>query len=614
MVEALHLSIAGGLETLGKVLGFSEDELKFADGKALVRKFTIPRKPTKAKPYEWNDATTDPEDWARFEDYCVRDTVAEMEGHRRLSKFPMTDFEWRWWHLDQKINDRGIPIDIQFVRNGLAMADRARGEAMEELRTITCLANPNSAAQLLPWLKERGYPYGNLRKAQVKRSLADKDGTPAMQQALKLRRVISRTSTRKLNAMQLAICDDGTVKDAHQFKGAARTGRTAGRKVQFQNLAKPAKFLEKVEVYARAQQYILDGDYDGAKAEFGDVMEVVASCIRSAVRPTGDNRFAVADLSSIEDKGVAWIARCETMLDDHRQGRDPYYATASLALKRPISELTKADRTMWKPARLGCGYMLGGGDKRLDKNGDVELTGLWGYAANMGIEMTREQAHEGSKLYREAYPDVVKCWRDLRDAMIATIETREPHKVGAVVFDWKAPCLRIRLPSGRHLHYIRPRVETKGRLSGGSDEWMAPAAMWLQARGKDCVRVTAGQHLTGVKLANGYPECYFSKGVTYEGQDQKTKGWTRLHTHPGKVLENIVQGWAADVLFTGLERADDAGMDIRFHVHDEIVAESPDADADGQRLGALMAEQIEWSADCPLAAVGEAMDFYAKTE
>lgn len=567
MVMAYALSMPGALETVCKIVGLPPEKQKIADGKRLLRKFSQPRKPTKNKPWTRETWETEPEDWGLLGEYCRQDVDTERDVLHRLRKWPLPKHEWELWFLDQKINDAGLPIDPLMVRNAPTMAKVVRDELLEQANAITGLGNSNSTQLLVPWLQERGYPFDELKKAKVAKAVDNppEELTAEALEVLKLRQQWSRTSTRKYVAMEKAVNDDGRLRHMFQFAGAGRTWRWAGRRVQLQNLPRPTKEVE--QDLKTATNAIRANDLPFIKIAFDNPMDVLSSCLRSAIRAPEGKKLVVADLNAIENRVLGFLADSDRILKVFRDGLCPYKTFGVQMFKVPYEEITKDQRTLSKPGVLGGGYMLGGGDQKGD-----EKTGLWGYADNMGIKMTRDEAHHSVEVYRANNPEVVRFWDDIDRAVRRCIATKKPQEVGPLVVDISGPFMRIRLPSGRHLHYVRPALKM----------WDMP---WK-------------------KKGTDKPDRRIS--VTYEGLNQTTRKWHRMSTHPGKLTENADQAIARDILAPGLIEADRRGFEVIGHVHDEIVTlVDEDSPLGVPQLCECMAEiHLPWAPDLPLAADG----------
>lgn len=604
MVLAYSQSFMGGLDAVLTQTMAPAHLRKDKEGDKLIRIFCGPQKPTKKNPWVWRDWFTDPGEWERFKDYNRQDVLAERDGvYKRLIKFPMGPGEWGLYHLDQLINDRGIPINREFVTNAIAMCDRRKDELLSEMISLTGLANPGSPMQMGNWLRERGYPFDDLRKETIEKVLRENkdlasgkttvpaylirrewtsyDGGflhPDAVAAMKMRQNHARTSVKKYDAMLQRIGDDDNFRHAFQFAGASRTNRWAGRGVQVHNLTRTPKYLEPEDVYERrledVTEIIRQGDYELLRLYVEEPLDALAGTVRSAIQPhEEDEELVVADLSSIENVSLGFLAECDRILNIFREGRDPYKDFASSWYAIAYEEVSKLQRTNSKPAVLGAGYRLGGGDIINGKK-----TGLWGYAENMKVFMSQEEAHSSVNAWREQHPEVVQYWYNLESAIERTIKTGQETSVGPVRFSYLKPYLVCWLPSGHPMFYYMPELTYETRYSR--------------------------------RTGNPYEKAV----ISYMGKDQVTNQWTRIYSHGGKFTENIVQAFARDVLAIGLRRCHKAGFNIVLHVHDEIAAL--------QRRGEnyltpglmieLMTAPIPWAPNIPLKAAGGTMRFYRK--
>lgn len=585
MVLAYTLSFPGKLSAVGDIIELPEDKKKSVRGKSLIRKFSSPRKPTKTKPWEWNDHTTDPDDWEEFESYNRGDVEAERAIYRRLRKWDLPEHEWALWHLDQRINDAGIPINLRVVHNAIRVADEVVKRRLDEMRELAWLDNPNSNAQLLPALQDLGYPFVDLKKGHISRALEYIDNppehwsedarsradTPVYRRLLELRQEVSKSSVKKYNALAEATDDDGMLRGAFQFAAAGRTWRWGGRKFQPQNLARPVSYLEKSQEDAVWHLEWLDTE--AIEWLYPKPMDLLSTCVRPVVQAPKGYRLIDADLNAIENRVLGWMAGEDRILDVFRNNLDPYidfavhmYGGTYEAFWHEYKVLGKKEkRTIAKPGVLGCGYMLGPGKTfENEQTGEIEANGLLGYAWNMGVRMTPEQSKHSVTVWRERYTKVVDFWYALDRATKRCIRTGRPQEVGPLVFDISGPFMRMRLPSGRYLHYCRPKIEMRRAPWGDMKET-----------------------------------------VTYEGLDDKNQ-WTRIGTHPGKITENGDQAIARDLLAHGMTLAAREGIDIRLHVHDQIVGLVPEKDAEAKLkvLQQCMSEAPPWARDLPLGSAG----------
>lgn len=579
MALAYIMGFAGNLDAIGRQMGMTEVK---SDGQKLIKMFSCPQKPTKKQPRIWLDAWTNPMEWDEFLGYNRQDVVAEMAIKKALIKYPVPESEWQIYWMDQIINDRGVYIDQLLARQALAMAEQRKEIITGQMAKITGLQNPSSPAQLLPWLQERGYRFKDVGKDTVVKVLKEnKSGEFTIpdnaKKALQLRQAASKTSTSKYVKMLTLVGPDGFLRYQLQYYGAQRTGRFAGRGVQVHNLPRTPKGLENMLFMGAANDAIRKGELDWLDVVAGEPMDSLVGCIRSAFVPKPGRVFRVADLSSIESVVIGWLTDCEWFLETLREGRDLYRAFAAVWLRIPYEE-TKPHRSKAKPATLGAGYRLGGGDIITTGKKAGQKSGLWGYAENMNVELTKEEAVSSVKAFRDLCPEIVSAWKALEVAAKRCVKEKTTVKCGKVIFEFRSPFMCIILPSGRRTYYYKPRVEQ------------------------------------GTVTHKG--ETFNTTKLTYMGRLSESGGpsWGRMETHGGKLIENIVQAIARDVLTTGMTRAMDDGFEIPLHVHDEIVTEAdPDDDYHTvERLIKHMTETIPWAPDLPLGAAGWEGTFYRK--
>jgi DNA polymerase len=603
MVLAMTLSLPGSLDKVGRILRIEDDSLKKKDGARLMRKFSFPRKPTKSNPntrFHWYDSLSE---WEDYLAYNRNDVRAERAILRKIRRFGPPAHEWRLWHLDQKINEAGLPINMRMVDNALKVYREALKEAHEEMALITGLSNPNSQAQLLPWLRSCGYPFADLKKVNVRRakervdeyvevmktdpmrvekSIRDDPSRaaiwplqPKLKRVLELRLETSRTSIKKLEAIKRAVDEDGHLRNTLQFAAAGRTWRWGGRLFQPQNLPRPEKSLEKgIPLHAANVERL---DLESLRLIYGNVFDLLASCIRPTAQAPEGKVFIDADLSAIENIVLGWLCDCSKILNVFKHGKDPYIDFATYMFGLPYEELyaeykagNSARRTISKPGVLGCGYMMSAGYEYVDQqSGEKEATGLLGYAWSMGVKhFTQEDAELSVRVFRDTYTEVVDYWREIEIAAKRCIRNRDEVRFGKVKFCWDAPFMRILLPSGRYLSYLRPKIERVAMPWGGT-----------------------------------------KMSITYEGQDER-KQWKRIQTHPGKLTENVDQAIARDLLAHGMMEANRRGIDIRLHVHDQILGLCREEEAE-EKLALLiecMSAPPSWASDIPLKTAG----FYSK--
>lgn len=582
MLRARYLSVPGKLEDAGPILGLKDSEIKSREGTRLINLFCSPVIAggketlfglTTAAFHDWN---THPADWDLFCEYCKQDVVAERSILKKLKAFPLPPAEIRLWELDQRINERGIPTDLDLVHGAKTIADRELLLLRRKLKDLTRLENPNSNDQMLAWVRLQGYPFSSLGKAFVARALKGEGALSATaKEVLEIRRMTSKTSVNKFDAILNNVNEDGRLRHQFAFMGASRTGRWSGRDVQLQNLARPVKSVEKR--MDLAVSLVRAGDYDGVLREFGQPLEVASSVIRASFRARHGYKLLVCDLSAIENRVLGWLANCPAILNVFAENRDPYIDFATELYNKDYAEVTKEERNNSKPAVLGCGYQLGGGAEVTTPDGDQIRTGLMGYAEAMGVTLTEHESSRAVSLFRSKYKEVPQFWYALEKAGIAAVRAGEPQTVGHVRFECAGKkMLRILLPSGRALHYLRPEVN-KQTFPGSS--------------GREYTKDT----------------------LSYMGLDQQTRQWVRTATRGGHLTENLCQALARDILVHGIQLAEERGMPVVAHVHDEIVAEVP---VDGKmgiaHLIECMEDQPKWAEGLPLAAAGFESVFYRK--
>jgi DNA polymerase len=581
MALAYSKSFQGGLEDVGKQIGLEEYALKDDKGRKLVKLFCMPQKPTRKQPDVWCNRDTHPYSWSEFLAYNRQDVIAEMKIADWLLRFPMQEEEWQLYAIDQIINDAGLPVDLRFITNGQKLAWRRKVELMAMMREaarFTEQQNPGSTKQLLPWLKDRGYPFNDLQKNTIKKVLNENEysETPGFLaddgvHVLKLRQQANRTSVRKLDAMLSRVGEDDRLRHCFQFVGASRTGRWAGRSVQPHNLVRTPKFLEERPVLEAVTTAVRDGDYDMLHLLVDEPMAAIAGAMRSAFRAPEGYEFVVCDLSAIESAVIAWLSGCRGMLEVFRDGLDPYISFGTKLYNRPYELITKAERFVCKPAVLGCGFGLGGGRLREGKR-----TGLWGYAEAMGVDIGQEEAQRQVDVFRDAYFEIPELWARIEDAFRGALKGRE-IKVGRITVSMRSNFLTMQLPSGRLLFYYRPLILPRifEKKDGGT---------------------------------------YEKRTFTCMGKRQGTNQWTRINVGGPKAVENLTQAVARDVLALGMRRAYDYGFKLVGSVHDELIAlrRKGDTTFSLEALKQCMIEPVPWLKGLPLSAAGYVGDLYRK--
>lgn len=545
-VQAAELALPLSLADVGSVLGLERQ--KMTEGKELIKYFCVPCKPTKSNGNRTrNRPCHDINKWETFKKYCMRDVDVERQIADKLKMYPIRDEEHRLYVLDQIINDRGVLVDSELAKQAVKLNSIQTTVAVEQAYMITGLENPNSVTQLKQWLKENGVEIESLSKKAVK-SLADEtDGD--VSEMLKLRLLMAKTSVKKYEAVIRSVCSDNRVHGMMRFCGANRTGRWSGNILQPQNL--PQNHLPDLTL---ARDIVKDGDFEMLDMMFGNVPNVLSELIRTILIPKPNHRFIVADFSAIEARVLAWIAGEQWRIDTFKNGGDIYCASASKMFKVPVEKhgVNGELRQKGKISELACGY--GGSVGALKNMGAVE----------MGVQENELQGLIND--WRNANPHIVRFWYEVGNAAMKAIKEKTTVPLGKLVFAYERGILFIRLPSGRRLSYIKPRIGTN-RFGGDS--------------------------------------------ITYMGINSAKK-WDRLETFGGKLTENIVQGTARDLLANALINAANAGYDTVFHVHDEIICEVPNGYGSVDELCRLMCIKTDWADGLPLNADGFECEYYKK--
>ena len=557
MLHGLYCGYTAGLEATGRALGLPDDKQKLSTGKFLIRYFCIPCSPTKTnggrtRNYPHHDMNR----WRLFKEYCIGDVITEMEILRRLSNFPVPAEVQRQWQTDLIINSRGVAVDMELVHGALCIGETTRQQLMEEAVQLSGLENPNSLKQLAKWLEEElDEELTDLRKDTVTRLLGGKIASDTARRMLEIRQELGKTSTKKYNAIEAAVCADGRCRGLLQFYGANRTGRWAGRLVQVQNL--PRTYTDPIPL---ARGLIKRRETAKLRMLYGSVPDTLSQLIRTSFIAAPGHVLLDADFSSIEARVISWLAGEHWRLEVFKTHGKIYEASASQMFGVPLELIKKGNpeyalRQRGKVAELALGYQ--GSTGALIKMG----------ALDMGL--AEEELPEIVQRWRDANKRIRDLWYSMEAAAVQVIQVGLRSLVLAREMDAanNLDFLTIRLPSGRKLYYANPSL--------GVNQWGNPSIM-------------------------------------YKGMDQTTKKWKQIETYGGKLVENCVQAIARDCLAEAIERLEALGYAVVFHVHDEVVIECTPDRADLDRVAAIMSQPLPWAPDLPLGADGWIGNFYKK--
>lgn len=528
MIHGRYLGMMSSLEDMGKLLRLKEK--KMSEGKELIKYFCTLHEDKNGN-LLFHDKSDSPKKWKQFKEYNRRDVEVELKIQRYLSEIPVPDFIWEEFYIDQRINDRGILVDTDFVAKAVELDSIVRKELFQKLSELTGLENPNSPAQMKEWLMCRGITAESLDKKSVQK--LSETAPDDIKEVLRLYQQLSKSSVRKYDAMLNAVCEDGRARGMFSFYGANRTGRFAGRLIQLQNL--PQNHL----------------DFDAVKESNEDVSDVLSQLIRTSFIPSDNKKYIVADFSAIEARVLAWLADEKWRIRAFENGEDIYCASASKMFGVPVEKngINGHLRQKGKIAELACGY--GGSIGAIKAMGGAEL------------KLTDDELYSLVDDWRKSSPKIVKFWRDVQSVSEKVITDRSSMTFGRLKFSYESGIFFIELPSERRLAYVRPKVE---------------------------------------KNDNG------KNIITYEGVDSSRK-WSRLETYGAKLVENITQGFARDLLMYSMKTMQN--MDIVGHIHDEVIIEC-DKDITVEQICRLMEKTPEWADGLLLLADGYECEFYMK--
>ena len=547
MIWAAYMGLPLSLEGVGSVLKLQDQKMK--EGKDLIRYFCCPCRPTKSNGGRTRNLPEHaPEKWETFKAYNKRDVEVELAIKQRLAKFPVPEFIWDEYHLDQEINDRGIMLDMDVVNNAIAFDERSKASLMKAMQDITNLDNPNSVVQMKQWLSDNGVEMESLGKKEVASFVKNPDGNANanITEALKLRLQLAKSSVKKYQAMQNAVCKDGRAHGMFQFYGANRSGRWAGRLIQLQNL--PQNHMSDL---AEARELVCTGDYDTLDLLYDDIPDTLSQLIRTAFVARNNYKFIVSDYSAIEARVLAYLAGETWRSKVFAEGKDIYCASASQMFGVPVEKhgVNAHLRQKGKIAELALGY--GGSVGALKSMGALE----------MGLSEDELQPLVDS--WRASNPMITSFWWDVDTAVKKTIKERIHTEVRGIKFSYRSGMLFIKLPSGRSLSYVKPRIG-ENRFGGES--------------------------------------------VTYEGIGA-TKKWERIESYGPKFVENIVQAVSRDLLCFAMKT-------LRYcfivgHVHDELIIEASQ-DVDVKAICDQMGRSPEWMKDILIRGDGYSTPWYKK--
>lgn len=552
-VLAAQLGLPRSLDGVAETLKLADR--KDAGGKALIRYFSVPCKPTQTNGGRTRNLPEhDLEKWEQFKRYCAQDVEVERSIRSRLERFRPTDTERKLWHLDQRINDAGIAVDTKLVKHAMQCNAKTQQQLDEEARRLTGLDNPSSVSQLRDWLAQQGVDTDDLTKLTVDQ-LLETVTAPVVRRVLQIRQESSRTSTAKYEALDRAVCSDGRLRGTLVFYGASRSGRWSGRIFQPQNL--PQNHLQDLDT---ARALLSSGEYDMLALLFDSIPDTLSQLVRTTLIPSQGCRFIVADFSAIEARCIAWLAG-ETWVVDTFWGHGRIYEqTAAKMFGVPIEKIVKGQpeyalRQKGKIAVLACGY--GGAVGALTAMG----------ALRMGLQ--EDELPGIVSAWRSANSNIVRLWKDCEEAAIQAVQDATTVTIAqGLTFSMDKGLLRIKLPSGRCLSYARPRIGTDPRFD--------------------------------------------KPQLTYQDTTKKGGILPRVSTFGGKIVENVIQGIARDCLAEAMLRLDEAGYTIVLHVHDEVVIDAPHGQGSVDEVCRIMSQPIDWAPGLPLAAEGFECSFYKK--
>jgi len=581
MVRALELGLPGSLAGAGIALGLPAEKLKDPRGKALINFFSKPCKPTKTNGMRTRNLPAhDPDKWKLYIEYNRQDVVTEQAIREMLlKKVQPIQSEWDLWYLDQRMNDRGVRVDLPMVQKIVRYDEQRQVQLINEAKDITGLENPNSLIQLKDWLTRKGVPLAEVTKDVIVDQLKKVDLPPEVRRVLEIRQALGKSSVKKFHTMLDAACADGRIRGTMQFYGAARTGRFAGRLVQVHNLSK--NYLADLDL---ARQLVCENRFDDLEMLFGEPAFVFSELVRTAFIPSKDRHFVVADFSAIEARVLGWLAGEDWVLEAFRNGKDIYCETASKMYHVPVVKHGQNGhlRQKGKVAVLACGYQGGvGAMKRMDKEGSIP----------------EEELQSVVDQWRSANPHIVKFWRDCEDAAKTAIREKRSVRRG----------IRLQIDPEE----IRVREYA-------AQSWVRPYSV----RENCSIFFTYRDKNLYIKLPSGRSICYWNARLKEDPTGKESivfmsvntaRRWTEEETYGGKITENITQAVARDCLAETIRNVSAMGYEIVMHVHDEIIVDAPVSDTGAyQNILETMKAPIPWAPGLPLNADGYVCNYYRK--
>ena len=553
-VWANMLGLPGNLAGAAEVLKLGEDKQKMKVGKSLISYFCVPCRPTKTNGFRTRNLPRhDIEKWNLFKTYCAQDVVVEQAITHKLRNFQPPEHEWGLYAADQRINDNGVLIDKNLVENIIKYNETYTENLMDEAYKLTGLSNPNSLTQLKQWFRDvEDLPLDSLTAPVVKELLESDTISDTARRVLEIRQQLGKTSVKKYETMERASCIDNRVRGTMQFYGANRTGRWAGRLIQVQNLPRNADDI------GVARELVANNDFETLELLYDNLSSTFSQLVRTAIVPAKGCKFVVSDFSAIEARVIAWLAKETWRMEVFATHGKIYEASASQMFNIPLDEVDKDLRQKGKISELALGY--GGGPGALQQMGALE----------MGV--AEEELQGLVDAWRNANRKITALWRVMNASALEAIKERSQVKTKyGITFTYKSGMLFVLLPSGRQLAYVKPHITTNR---------------------------------------------FGSESIGYWGIDQTKRVWCQQETYGGKLVENIVQAIARDILAETIVKTQNELKDAKIvmHVHDEVVLEVPEKQANQVEdwLVHTMSQEVSWAPGLVLDSEAFKADFYQK--